>query len=83
MRIALFFILAWLLCDISPHEHYTWLSGIWHGTFFIPNLIRSWFGDALYKAVDYTTAYKVWWWITTIGSCLGAVGIGSRPRYMM
>lgn len=60
--------IGWLLCDIEPNKTYTWYSGIWHGMFFIPNFIRSCIGDALYKANEYTTAYNVWWWITTVGA---------------
>ena len=51
--------LGWLFCDIDSDKYYTWYSGIWHGLFFIPNLLRSWFGDALYKANNYSTAYNV------------------------
>ncbi len=60
--------LAWWLCDIDPDKTYTWYSGIWHGLWFVPNLIRSWFGGAIYKAEHYTAAYNVWWWIFTIRS---------------
>lgn len=45
---------------------------------FVPNLIRSWFGDTLYKANHYTAAYNVWWWIFTIQSVL-SMFFGSRP----
>ncbi len=55
-----------LLCDIDPNTTYTWYSGIWHGLFFVPNLIRSWLGNALFKAESYTTAYNIWWWIVVI-----------------
>ncbi len=73
---TLFF--AWLLCDIDPEKYYSWYHGIWHGMFFIPNLIRSLFGDAIYKANHYTDAYNVWWWIMTIMSCCGVVFGKSR-----
>ena len=56
------------IAHIDPNKTYTWYSGIWHGMFFIPNFIRSCIGDALYKANEYTTAYNVWWWITTVGA---------------
>ena len=69
--ICVYSFLGWLLCDIDPDKYYTWYAGLWHGLFFIPNLIRSWLGDALYKANDYSTAYNIWWWITTVWSCLG------------
>ena len=80
--IAVSCLVGWLLCDINPEKTYTWYSGIWHGLFFVPNLIRSWFGDALYKANYYTDAYNVWWWITTVMSCVGAIfGGGKRDGY--
>ena len=76
-RIFVFIFLScfigWLLCDIDPNKTYTWYSGIWHGMFFIPNFIRSCIGDALYKANEYTTAYIVWWWITTVGAVCSTV----------
>ena len=76
-RIFVFIFLScfigWLLCDIGPNKTYTWYSGIWHGMFFIPNFIRSCIGDALYKANEYTTAYNVWWWITTVGAVSSTV----------
>lgn len=73
--------LAWWLCDIDPDKTYTWYSGIWHGLWFVPNLIRSWFGGALYKAEHYTAAYNVWWWISTIISVWAAIfGSSSEKR---
>ena len=83
ITIAVYCFLGWLLCDIDPSETYSWYSGIWHGLFFIPNLIRSWFGDALFKAEDYTTAYNVFYWIFAVLSVLGSVfgGSGSNRRY--
>lgn len=65
-------ILSRLLCDINPDKYYTWYSGIWHGFFFIPNLLRSWFGDALYKANDCSTAYNVWCGLQPSGVVLGS-----------
>lgn len=69
------------LCDISCEETYTWYSGLWHGLFFVPNLLR----HAAYKAEFYTAAYNVWWWIGTIISSLSWVSTflgfgGSRSR---
>lgn len=71
-------LLGWLLCDISPTEEYGWFSGIWHGCFFMGNWVRSWFGDALYKAESYTTAYNVFYWIFSILSVLSL--ISPTPR---
>ncbi len=77
--ICMFF--GWLLCDIEPSKEYSWYSGIWHGLFFIPNWIRSWFGDALYKAENYTTAYNISWWIFTILSTISFLfGSFSKPE---
>lgn len=60
-------ILATLFCKINPEETYYWYSGIWHGMFFIPNLLlHCFFSNALYKANVYTMAYNINWWIFTI-----------------
>lgn len=60
-------ILACFLCNIHEGETYSWLSGIWHGMFFVPNFIRSIFDpDILYKATDYTIMYNVYWWIISV-----------------
>ena len=73
-------LIGWLLCDIDPLESYGWLSGIWHGIFFVPNYIRHLVWDAEFKATDYTVAYNVFYWITSILSTLGFLfgGIGGR-----
>lgn len=72
---------GWLLCDIDPTQVYTWYSGIWHGLFFPVNFIRGLFTDALYKAVHYTAAYNVFYWIFSILSVLGFIGGGTGdPR---
>lgn len=75
-------IMAWLLCDIDPSEHYSWYSGIWHGMFFIPNLIRSIFTDAVFKAHHYTAAYNVFWWIFTVQTSVATLlgGLFGRKR---
>lgn len=68
ITIIVYSVLGWLLCDIEPGHEYGWLAGIWHGMFFVANWIRSWFGDALYRADTYTGAYMVFYWIFAIGS---------------
>jgi ABC-type antimicrobial peptide transport system permease subunit len=73
VTIFVYSLLGWLLCDIDPYQEYSWYSGIWHGMFFIANWIRSWFGDALYKAESYTTAYNVFYWIFSSLSVLGTI----------
>ena len=60
-------ILACLLCNIHESETYSWLSGIWHGMFFVPNYLRHIVdSDVLYKAVNYTVMYNVYWWIISV-----------------
>lgn len=66
LAILLFCFVGWLLCDINPGETYNWYSGIWHGWFIVPNFIRSLFSDALYKADYYSTAYNIFYWISSI-----------------
>lgn len=82
IRILIYIFLGWLLCDIKPAEEYSWYSGIWHGTFFVINLVRSWFSDALYKAEIYTSAYNVFFWIFSILSVIGLIfgGTGNSRR---
>ena len=82
-RILIFILVSmfigWLLCDIDPIKSYSWYHGIWHGMFFIPNLIRSWFGDALYKANFHTSGYNVWWWIMSTISVISSI-FGGNTR---
>lgn len=83
-RIIIFILVSmffgWLLCDIDSSKEYSWYSGIWHGLFFIPNLIRSWFGEAIYKAESHTAAYNFFWWIFTILSMCSFLLGGLTPR---
>lgn len=73
ITILIYCFLGWLLCDIAPGESYSWYSGIWHGLFFVPNLLRSWFSDAIFKAEIYTSAYNVFYWIFAVLSVIGFV----------
>ena len=73
ITIVIYCFLGWLLCDIDPGESYSWYSGIWHGLFFVPNLLRSWFSDAIFKAEIYTSAYNVFYWIFAVLSVIGFV----------
>ena len=60
-------ILACLLCNIHENEMYSWLSGIWHGMFFVPNFIRNLVdSEVLYKATNYTAVYNIFWWLVSI-----------------
>ena len=78
ITILVYSFFGWLLCDIEPGKEYVWYSGIWHGTFFMCNWIRSWFSDVLYKADVYTNAYNVFYWIFSIGSVVGFLTGGRR-----
>lgn len=79
ITLAVYSFFGWLLCDISPGKEYEWYQGIWHGMFFIPNLIRSWFGDALFKAEHYTSAYNFFYWVFSVLSTIGFL-FGGRPN---
>ncbi len=58
--------------NISGVELYSWLDGLGHGIFFLPNLVRHIFdGDVLFKATSHTVGYNVTWWVATVGSCIG------------
>lgn len=77
ITILVYSFLGWLLCDINPNKEYGWLSGIWHGIFFIANWIRSLFWDSFYKAECYTTAYNVFYWIFSLISVFSFIFGGS------
>lgn len=77
-------LLAYWFCDIDPNKTYSWYSGIWHGIFCIPNLVRGvFYSDVLYKANNYTSAYNFWWWFTLINISLSILFGGGiqRNRY--
>jgi len=60
-------LIAHFLCNIQPQETYSWMSGIWHGAFLVPNFIRGLFSpEILCKAKDFTTMYNVLWWISVV-----------------
>lgn len=80
ISLLFYMFLGWLFCDIAPNKEYTWYSGIWHGLFFICNLVRSWFSDAIYKAEYYTTAYNVFYWIFSILTIIKFIFSGSGRR---
>lgn len=78
IKILVYCFLGWLLCDINPEKEYTWYSGIWHGMFFVVNLVRSWFTNALYKAEIYTATYNFFYWIFSALSVVGFLFGGAR-----
>jgi len=66
-------VFALWLCDIDPEKSYFWISGIWHGLFFLPNFILSMFTDHTFKAETYSGAYNFFWWIATIFSTISSL----------
>ena len=59
--------IAWLICNIDVSDTYTWISGVFHGLFVVPNFIRHLFDeDILYFAEYHTTAYTIFYWLTAI-----------------
>ena len=67
-------LLACFFCNIFDNEAYSWLSGIWHGIFFVPNYLRHLTdSDVLYKATNYTFMYNIYWWICSIISVATAL----------
>ena len=71
LLIGISMLIAKLLCNINPHDSYSWISGIWHGLFIIPNYARSLLSpEILYKASHYTTMYNVFWWIILVANQL-------------
>ena len=67
LAVGIGMLIAKFLCNIDPDDSYSWISGIWHGLFVIPNYARGLFDpDILYKALDYSTMYNVFWWIVVL-----------------
>lgn len=72
--IAIGALVAKFVCNIQQGEAYSWLSGIWHGLFFVPNYIRSVGGTGLlYKATNASVMYDVFYWIFAVITFLGTV----------
>lgn len=66
-------LLASWLCDINPQTTYSWSSGLWHGLFFVPNLVLNLFDGTPYKACLYTGGYNACWWVMTVAACASAL----------
>lgn len=67
LSIGIGMLIGCFICNIHTNESYSWISGIWHGAFFIPNFVRYCMDpNILYKAVDCTTMYTFWWWLTVV-----------------
>lgn len=67
VKIVPWFVIAYFWCEVKPAEDYSWLYGIWHGSYFIPNWVISFFqDDRLCRAVEYTSSYGIFWWICAV-----------------
>ena len=59
--------IAWLICNIDASETYSWISGVFHGLFIVPNFVRHLFSnDILFFAEYHTTAYTIFYWLTAV-----------------
>lgn len=57
--------IAWLICNIDASDTYSWISGVFHGLFIVPNFVRYLFSnDILFFAENHTTAYTIFYWLT-------------------
>lgn len=75
LGVGTYILLGWLLCHIDPYESYSWYSGIWHGIFFVPNLLKSLLWDTPYTAEICTIGYTVLFRLLSIVSILSCLGI--------
>jgi len=72
IAITIEFLIAYFLCDIKPFTQYGWLSGLWHGVFFIQNLILHLIDhDILYFADLHSTSYTIFF----------IIGVGLNSLY--
>lgn len=62
-------VIAYFVCKVDPHAPADWLSGIWHGIFFVPNMFCSWFlSDKVhYYSNNGTFFYYVWMYLMNLG----------------
>lgn len=66
ITIFVYITISSCFCHINVEDTYVWYSGLWHGYFFPGNFILNLKDSSiLYKAEYYTTAYNVFYWITS------------------
>lgn len=71
IAVVAYCLAAYFFCSINPEETYTWYSGLWHGLFWIPNLMMSLFSDSIYfKAPNCTTMYTILYYMSLIISSI-------------
>lgn len=71
----IYILVGWILCHIDQYERYSWYSGIWHGFFFVPSVIKSFIWHSPYKAQMCTTGYQIMFWLFSLVSILLCLGI--------
>ncbi|MDR2384261.1 MAG: hypothetical protein LBD80_01170 [Tannerella sp.] len=84
LGMGLALLIPYYLCRIDPAIEAGWLRGMWHGGNFVGNLILTLFEDRLLKAPLHSTAYSVFWWLSTVLACimwlLYCIGIARNLR---
>jgi len=75
IALAFLCLFAYFFCCIDPLSQHVWYEGIWHGIFFVPNLILSLFTEHRYKSNDGTTAYNIIFWITAVSVILYIIAL--------
>ena len=67
LAIGIGIVFARWLCNIDPEETYSWISGVWHGIFVVPNYVRYLMNsEIMYKSADNSTMYNILWWIVVV-----------------
>lgn len=67
LAVGIGILFAKWFCNIDSEDTYSWISGIWHGIFVVPNYVRHTMDSViLYKAADYSTMYNIFWWIIVV-----------------
>lgn len=69
-----YIIVGWIFCTINPHDTYSWYSGIWHGVFFLPNILKTIFWGNPYQARFVTSGYIAWYWVCAVLSVMIFIG---------
>lgn len=72
---VIYILLGWVLCHVDQFESYTWYSGVWHGIFFVPNILKNLIWHEPYKATICTAGYQMAFWTFSLISILLCLGI--------
>lgn len=67
LAVGIGILFAKWLCNIDSEDTYSWISGIWHGIFVVPNYVRYIMNsEILFKAAAYSTMYNILWWLVVV-----------------